>query len=256
MNPRIGSKDLDSGAFDLRPAPEQANGAAALCLHGLTGTPYEVRSVAEALVKRGIRARGPIVAGHEGGPRLLAATKYRAWLRTAESELAALREEHDRVFVVGVSMGGLLGLRLAQTRPVDALVVIGTPLVLAPPIPQLLPFLRRIISFRRKSESDIRDPVARAAHPTIAAIPFDAVAQMIALQAVIIPELSRIESPILVAHGLLDETARPRDAERIHAEVGSRGKELFLLERSGHIVTVDYDRAALARAAADFLGRR
>ena len=29
-----------------------------------------------------------------------------------------------------------------------------------------------------------------------------------------------------------------------------------MLERSGHVVTVDYDGPALARAAADFLGRR
>ncbi len=58
---------VDSGAFDLCPPAEDANGAAALCLHGLTGTPYEVRPVAEALVRRGVRARGPWMAGHEEG---------------------------------------------------------------------------------------------------------------------------------------------------------------------------------------------
>jgi carboxylesterase len=160
------------------------------------------------------------------------------------------------VFIVGVSMGGLLALRLAETRRVDALVVIGTPLVLAPPIPQVLPWIQKIFSFRRKGQSDIQDAAARAEHPTIAAMPLAAVAQMIALQAEVIAELDRVEAPILVAHGLLDKTARPRDAERIHAAVRSREKELFLLKRSGHIVTVDHDRAALATAAADFLGRR
>ena len=253
---RMGSPDIDWRAFDLRPEAGAATGAAALCLHGLTGTPYETRSVAEALVARGVRAKAPVLAGHAGGPKLLAATKKRAWLRTAERAFEALRAEHERVYLVGVSMGGLLSLRLAQTRPVDALVVIGTPLVLAPPVPQLLPIVRRIFRFRRKAGSGIRDPKARAEHPTIAAMPMASVAELIALQALVIPDLPKVTAPILIAHGRLDETARPRDAERIHAEVGSSEKELFFLDRSGHIATVDYDRAALARAAADFLGRR
>ena len=64
-------EEVDADAFDLRPPVEKANGAAALCLHGLTGTPYEVRPVAEALVARGVRARGPWMAGHEEGVEAL-----------------------------------------------------------------------------------------------------------------------------------------------------------------------------------------
>jgi len=242
--------------FDLRPDADRATGAAALCLHGLTGSPHEVRPVAEALVARGLRARGPVGVGHEGGPEQLAITPHEVWFEAARRELDALRSEHERVFLVGVSMGGLLSLRLAQTARVDALVVVGVPLVLAPPIPQLLPLVRRVKRFRKKKGSDIQDPVAQARHPSWSQMPLDAVAELIALQAKVIPELPGISAPILVAHGQRDRTARPRDAVRIHDEVSSTDKELFLLERSGHIATVDYDGPALARAAADFLGRR
>jgi len=248
---------VDSNAFDLSPSAEAASGAAALCLHGLTGTPYEVRPVAEALVARGVRARGPWMAGHEEGAEVLAKTSCQAWVEGARSELAALRAEHDRVFLVGMSMGGLVGLRLAETEEVDAIVVIGTPLVFAPPIPQILPILRRFVSSRaKKNGSDIRDPAARSRHPGLSVMPFAAVAELISLQSQVIPDLARVRAPILVAHGRLDRTARPRDAERILEGVGSSEKELFYLERSGHVATVDYDGPALARAAADFLGRR
>lgn len=249
--------EVDANAFDLRPESGSANGAAVLCLHGLTGTPYEVRPVAEQLVARGVRARGPWMAGHEEGVEVLAKTPWQDWVEAARGELAALRVEHDRVFLVGMSMGGLVGLRLAQTEEVDAIVVIGTPLVLAPPIPQLLPLLRRFVSSRPKKDgSDIRDPAARARHPSLPMMPLAAVAEMIALQSVVIRDLAKVRVPILVTHGRLDRTARPRDAERILKEVGSSDKELFYLERSGHVATVDYDGPALARAAADFLGRR
>jgi carboxylesterase len=247
---------VDASPFDLRPEPERATGAAALCLHGLTGTPWEVRSIAEALVARGIRAYGPHVAGHEGGIHQLARTTRQTWLEQAGADLAALQREHDRVFLVGVSLGGLLSLRLAQTRDVAGLVVVGVPLVLRAPIPQLLPWVSRWMPFRRKRGSDIRDPAAGARHPNLPAMPLAAVVELIALQGEVIPHLGRIRAPALVAHGRFDRTAHPRDAVRLHGALASNPKELFMLERSGHVATVDYDGPALARAAGDFLGGR
>lgn len=245
---------VDVTPFDLRPGPGGAKGDAVLCLHGLTGTPYEVRPVAEALVGRGLRARGPWMAGHEGGHEALARTSFGDWVELARRELEALRAEHERVFVVGVSMGGLVTLRLAQTAAVDGVVVIGTPLALRRPLPLLARVLRRLTPFRAKRGSDIREPVARARHPGLAATPLAAVTELVRLQAEVVANLARIEAPILIAHGRHDRTAMPRDAARIHAGVSSRRKELFYLERSGHVATVDYDGPALARAAADFIG--
>ena len=87
-------------------------------------------------------------------------------------------------------------------------------------------------------------------------MPFNSVQELIRLQSEVIPGLERIQAPILVAHGQLDRTARPRDAQRVHDAVGSVEKELFLLARSGHVATVDYDGPALATAVSDFLARR
>ncbi|MFO0689212.1 MAG: alpha/beta fold hydrolase [Myxococcota bacterium] len=246
---------VDASAFDLRPEPERARDAAVLCLHGLTGTPYEVRPIAEALVARGFRARGPWMAGHERGHEALARTRHGDWIALAEQELARLRETHARVFVVGVSMGGLVSLRLAETLTVDGLVVVGTPLALKPPIPWLARWLRPFVPYRTKRGSDIQDPSARARHPGLAAMPLAAVSELVALQAVVAPALGRVRAPILVTHGRLDRTAQPRDAMRIHASVSSQEKGLLYLERSGHVATVDYDGPELAIRAADFLER-
>lgn len=243
-------------AFDLPPDPTCARDAAVLCLHGLTGTPFEVLPLGEALAARGLRAKGPWMAGHEGGPEALARTTHADWVALATAELDRLRSEHAQVFVAGVSMGGLVSLRLAQTRRVEGLVVVGTPLELGWPIRLFLPIARLFASSRAKDGSDIREPQARARHPSLAAMPLASVAELIRLQGLVAPALARVEAPILVAHGRLDRTARPRDAARLHAEVGSREKELFYLERSGHVATVDYDGPGLARAAADFLARR
>lgn len=87
-------------------------------------------------------------------------------------------------------------------------------------------------------------------------MPLASVCELVRLQALVAAELARVRAPILVAHGRHDRTAPPRDATRIHSEVGSAEKELFYLERSGHVASVDYDGPALARAAADFIARR
>lgn len=247
---------VDVSPFDLRPTDPVAGSAAVLCLHGLTGTPYEVRPIAEALVARGLRARGPWMAGHEEGHEALARTGYQDWVDLAARELEALRAEHEKVFVVGVSMGGLVTLRLAETLEVDGIVVIGTPLALRAPLPLLARVLRRLMPFRTKRGSDIQEPAARDRHPGLGAMPLASVTELVRLQAEVVADLARLSAPILVAHGRHDRTAQPRDAARIHAAVASREKELFYLERSGHVATVDYDGPALALAAADFILRR
>lgn len=160
------SERARAAAFDLAPEPARDCGAAVLCLHGLTGTPYEVLPLAEALAERGLRARGPWMAGHEAGHEALARTSHEDWIALATAELDRLRSEHATVFLAGVSMGGLVSLRLAQLRPLAGLVVVGTPLELAPVVRWLLPVVRPFWKERRKGESDIREPAARAASGT------------------------------------------------------------------------------------------
>ena len=70
---------VDAGPFDL---PGRGSGAA-LCLHGLTGTPYEVRPLAEALSRAGVRAVGPVLPGHGGDAAECRRTSHEAWVESA-----------------------------------------------------------------------------------------------------------------------------------------------------------------------------
>jgi carboxylesterase len=244
---------VDSSAFDLPGAGQ----AGALCLHGLTGTPYEVRPLGEALARAGIRALGPALPGHNETPARLAAVRWQDWLDSARAHLRELREQHDLVFVVGLSMGGLLALALAAEEPLGALVVVGTPLRLRQPIPLLVPLAKHVRPFVAKSGgSDIRDPAARARHPSYPVMPLAAVHQLVRLQRRVRAALPAVTAPLLVAHGAHDRTADPADSREILARVGSQERELLLLEASAHVVPVDVDGAVLAQTAARFLVRR
>jgi len=245
-------ESVDASPFDL-PGQGQVD-AAALCLHGLTGTPYEVRPLAVALAACGIRARGPLLPGHGTTVEELAKLQYRDWVDAVHEEYEGLRTQHARVFVVGLSLGGLLGLELAsRTRP-DAIAVVGTPLGFRPPIPQLIPLLKRFKSMLEKREgSDIRDSEARARHPGYPRMPLASIHELIRLQRVVAQGLKRIQAPALVAHGAHDRTANFRDADRILAGLGSKNKEILVCANSAHVVPVDHDGGLLAQRIADFM---
>ena len=245
---------LDAGPYDL--VPEGCDGrVAALCLHGLTGTPYEVRPIAEALASRGVRARGPALPGHDATPEDLRGVLYTDWLAAARSELEMLRADGaSTVLVAGLSMGGVVSLMLASEGLVDGIAVVGTPLALRPaPLVALVPIAKHVHRYLPKREgSDIQDPVARARHPSYEKMPLASIHELMRMQKRVRLVLHKIIAPILVAHGAFDRTASPKDAHRIAGEVSSDIRRLLLLPRSGHVVPVDNDGARLSKEIADF----
>src|SRR5688572_7729976 len=76
---RIRSGDGDKSPFYARGTGQRA----ALCLHGFTGTPFEVRPLAEALAAQGYTTLAPVLAGHGGTVDDLAGTTHADWLASA-----------------------------------------------------------------------------------------------------------------------------------------------------------------------------
>ena len=148
--------------------------------------------------------------------------------------------------------------RTAHGRAIlGALAVIGTPLRLRFLVEQLVPLLKRVFPFARKSSgADIRDEPARRRHPSYEVMPLAAVHELLRLQRRVRAGLSRVRAPILVAHGAHDTTAHPGDARVIVEAVASGVREFLLLEGSAHVVPVDRDGPELAVSVAEFFARR
>jgi carboxylesterase len=91
----------------------------ALLLHGLGGTPVEMRFLALALARTGITVSCPQLAGHTGGGVELKASTWQDWLASAANALDDLRRRCDTVIIGGLSMGAVLALMLAAERRDD-----------------------------------------------------------------------------------------------------------------------------------------
>ena len=89
---------------------------AVLLLHGLTGTPYTMRPLGQRLAEAGYHVYAPLIIGHGTAPEVLQHTRWNDWLISARRAFDRLNQIHERVFIVGFSMGGLLSIVIAQER--------------------------------------------------------------------------------------------------------------------------------------------
>jgi len=87
-----------------------------LLVHGLGGTPIELKFVAKGLARLGFRVHCCQLAGHCGDQADLLATGWTDWYASVTVAFDELRGECDTVIVGGLSMGAVLALHLAAKR--------------------------------------------------------------------------------------------------------------------------------------------
>ncbi len=235
-----------------------------LLLHGFAGSPFAMRPLGEKLHARGLTVAGPLLPGHGATPAALDATAWRDWLGAAHRALRALRERCRVVAVAGLSMGGLLTLRLAQTHAdLRAICVMAAPLWLPLHIRSTVRALARFAALSRTlpvipnlGGSDIRDPEMKAIYPSPAGFPVHAMASLLDLMREVRRDLPLVRAPALVIHSDHDHTAPPPSAREIVGRIASADKTLVRLGRSFHIVTLDVERDRVAATVGDFLQER
>ncbi|HEX3903032.1 MAG TPA: alpha/beta fold hydrolase [Polyangia bacterium] len=258
-----------AGTGDKSPLAIAGDGRGVLCLHGITGTPFEVRPLAEHFGRLGCSVEAPMLAGHGGTLADLTATGWPDWLASAESALARLesRTGGGPTAICGFSMGGLLSLRLARLYParVSALVVMSTPLRLRPmEVLGIRTVARLPVDFRahpraavpKLNGSDVSDPAIRYTNPGLRAFPIAALEGLLDLMDVVRPDLPAIQTPTMVVHGRKDHTVPMEDSLELTGSLGSEIIERLWLDRSFHLVALDVERAALLEGATRFLAKQ
>jgi len=256
------------GTGDKSPLSLAGDGRGVLCLHGITGTPFEVRPLAEAFGRLGCSVEAPMLAGHGGTLADLARMGWPDWLRSAEEGLDRLqaRVGGAPIAICGFSMGGLLALRIARLLPerVSALVVMSAPLrlrrfqVTGIRAVTRLPIdfgARPMVCVPKVNGSDISDREMRYLNPGLRAFPLAALRALVDLMDVTRADLPAIRTPTLVVHGRQDHTVPMEDSLELTGSLGSDVIERLWLDKSFHIVTLDVERSLVTDAAARFLAR-
>ncbi|HET7557571.1 MAG TPA: alpha/beta fold hydrolase [Rhodanobacteraceae bacterium] len=250
-----------------------------LLIHGLTGTPAEMRFVGKGLHRAGYTVYGMQLAGHCGSEADLLKTGWRDWRRSVSAAADKLLAEVDHLFVAGLSMGAVLALQLAINRPqhVEGLGLYGSTFFYdgwtIPTMARLsfmLPLVCGMGLFknRRFMESfpyGIKDERVRA---RIAGAMFDGQSEMAGLPGNpwpslaefhklvwnVRPRLHKVRAPCLIMHSADDDIASVRNAQLIERRVPA-ATETVLLTNSYHMITVDGERDKVIAHSAEFFER-
>jgi len=234
---------------------------AVLFLHGWTSTPRELRFLAEKIAAAGFHCVGPLLKGHGRVLADLADTRFRDYLSECETAFDALSASHARVSVCGLSMGGLLGLYLSVRRPVANLILLAPFLV---PAGKTWGLPNRWLAGRvplsgnlaKYAPGPIRDPEGFRTHIAYHAMPARTMAGIVAAGREFHAQADRVLCPALILHSVHDTTSAFSGSRFLIENLGSEDKTLVALNRSNHIVTLDFDRARVENTVLAWLRLR
>ena len=224
-----------------------------LLLHGLTATTAEVRPLAKRLLNEGLTVSGILLPGHGTMPENLSQTHRKDWIKASEKAYNELKRECSSVIVGGESVGALLALRLASDHP-----EIKGLLIYAPAMRLAASFLKKIIlvmvspfvfSVKKKFPKD-REGMPWQGYKIN---PLRTGVQLLKLQWEIKQRLCRIYQPILLIQASLDETVDLRSGDIILRGVESAVKELYWMEKSGHVVILDKQFEEVLNTTLEFI---
>jgi carboxylesterase len=229
-----------------------------LLVHGFTGAPKEMRWLGEYLAKQGHSVLGVRLAGHATRPEDMIRNRWPDWLACVEDGWHLLSGTCDRIFVIGLSMGGMLALRIAAVRQPAGLVVIATPHHM-PDDPRLrfIKLISRVKPFFPKGPPGWYDQEAYEEHISYPGDPTRGYAEVRDLAAEVQASLPQVRAPALLIYSRDDQTVRAEDGhmQAIQAGLGSQQIETMWVEGSGHVITEDAQRMRAFQAIGDFIAR-
>src|SRR5947199_2653346 len=253
-----------------------------LLVHGITGSPAEMKPLVRKLTAEGFEVVCPPLAGHCSTLSELKQTRWTDWYKSLETALDDLRTRCDTVFVSGLSMGALLALKLAADHPesISGVASLSSTFFYdgwnVPPLRQkyLLPLviyspLRFFLSYHEPSPYGIKDDRIRTMIDAVyrgqceglaetygySEFPGVTIRETFRLIAAAKRALAAIVAPLLIVHSTEDDMASLKNAAFLADSVSSSLVETFYVDDTYHVLALDKRRDDVAARVADFFVR-
>jgi len=256
-------------------------GRTIILLHGLTGTPNEMRYLAFTLNKQGYRVICPRLANHGQPLHVLKRTTWEDLYKPLRESFMKELASGNKVYVAGLSMSALFVLLLAEEfgdKLAGGICLAPTlffdgwnvpwynrllPLAAYTPLKYCLYFkdsapyglknekMRGMVDrFYRKARLEDTEGISKYGY---AFFPVSLFYQLQRLVRRVIPLLVRISAPMLLIHAQEDDTSSIANSQLIHGRISSKVKKLVILTDSYHVITADQEREKVAREIQAFL---
>ncbi len=224
-----------------------------ICLHGFSGSPYEVRPGAEALYARGYATYCPLFPGHGIKDR----TEAQASFSRLKAEdlinftieyIQKKREEYSTIYLVGQSLGGIIALYMASLGIVDAVATTGAAVIL----PRAATIFAPLFGWLHISVNVKKPEKERGWSYDFACVRTGL--EIVHLAKMTRKNLPKVTIPVLVCHSENDQTVPARSARFIKKKL-PQNAILKWFNRSGHIYMLDVQAAEVIQEIGDFFDK-
>ena len=240
---------------DSEPAVRPVIGV--LLVHGLNGSQKDFAEMETLLFARGMVAVNMLLPGHGSKVKDMLSSGWEEWSQAVHSELRALKQRCDVVFLVGHSLGGALSLHVAAHEDVAGIVSICSPSHMHPGLRAAVRIGKYITPLLPTLREDVRDPEGRQRYRRdgyrwTAMRPVES---LLLFLPHLREELPRITAPALIMTSIHDHVVPARDGRDIYQRIGSPEKHLVTFHRSYHVVMKDHDREEVFAKTLAFIQR-
>jgi len=226
-----------------------------LLCHGFTGSPASMRPWGEQLAAAGLTVDLPRLPGHGTTWQELNLTRWEDWYSTVERALLQLTQRCSTVFVMGLSMGGTLTLRLAEQHPdlIRGIVVVNPIVHSENKALVALPLLRHVVPSMPGVVNDIK----KAGQDEVGydRLPLQALYSLTQAWPDVRRDLATITMPVLVMHSSVDHVVEPSNAAYVLAHLGSDDVTDVELPDSFHVATLDHDAPTIVEQSLQLVAR-
>ncbi len=230
---------------------------ALLMVHGFTASPSELLPIAHIISNSmGWDVYGPLLPGHGETPQALNKMSWSNWYAALENSMREMRPNYDKIYLVGLSMGALLVLKMGtQELGIKGIVSINAPIFTKSMLLDwgIIEVLKYFIPLWPKKKSDLEDYLSKQGRFAYSFYPLVAMSSMNELRKQAKKQVRNIKSPVLIVQSQLDENVSLKSAIFLARELGQAQDDIIMLPRSTHIATMDREKEDLAQAIIDFI---
>ncbi len=226
------------------------NGAAVLLIHGFTGIVDDMKYLGIRLSEAGYTVSVPRLPGHGTNHQDFLAVSWRDWLRRCYDEYIDLSARFEKVYVAGLSMGGLLAALVAAQFKPKRIALAAPAFAASNRLIRLTPFMRYFLT----SVADPKSGQEPEPDPDKAYLESEyraqswvgPIAELRHLQRIAARRLRLIEAPTLTIVSKADRTVPTRVADLIESKIQTSEKRRVVLETSAHVVVNDTEKEQVA----------
>ncbi len=211
-----------------------------ILVHGFTGSPAEMRQLADAFQQQGFAVEVPLLEGHGTELKDLISIRPQRWIDQLDRVIRDQVERGQQVVLGGLSMGSILVLQASMRWPqVRGLLLYSPPIGSRDLRRFFAPLLTRLVTSVAKPPSDYADPDAADRLWSYDRYPVVCSSLVLQMIARVRRQLPMVRAPMLVIASQRDNVVSAKGVELLVRRAASPVKQLLWLERSSHAITAD-----------------